>query len=87
MKDSWTASGIIMKGLTEAAIPTDWKGRIYLWLCSGKQFDPAIAEIFVHMLERGVMKYINKRDIYIEYGPSIGIVVLFDRDDEGIKKV
>ncbi|MBO6008697.1 MAG: hypothetical protein J6P78_09090, partial [Lachnospiraceae bacterium] len=147
--------------------------------CSGKQFDPAIAEIFVHMLERGamkavtvdgmeaglsgsvyrssmlekklqndigrdhdsvpnpshvrmicyimklaekndrkfdifftgievpeekredseaasaarkaysehVMKYINKRDIYIEYGPSSNIVVLFDRDDEGMKKV
>ncbi len=34
-----------------------------------------------------VMKYINKRDIYIEYGPSSNIVVLFDRDDEGMKKV
>ena len=34
-----------------------------------------------------VMKHINKRDIYIEYGPSSNIVVLFDRDDEGMKKV
>ncbi len=171
--DAMTSNRVYRKRLTDEEVIAEIRK------CSGKQFDPAIAEIFVHMLERGamkavtvdgmevglsgsvyrssmlekklqsdiradhdsvsnpshvrmicyimklaeknkrkfdifftgievpeekradadavatarkaysehVMKYINKRDIYIEYGPSTGIVVLFDRDDEGMEKV
>ena len=171
--DAMTSNRVYRKRLTDSEVIDEIRK------CSGKQFDPAIAEIFVHMLERGVMKavtvdgmeaglsgsvyrssmlekklqndigrdhdsvpnpshvrmicyimklaekndrkfdifftgievpeekredseaasaarkaysehvmkYINKRDIYIEYGPSSNIVVLFDRDDEGMKKV
>ena len=171
--DAMTSNRVYRKRLTDGEVIAEIRK------CSGKQFDPAIAEIFVRMLERGVMKaatvdgmevglsgsvyrssmlekklqndirrdhgsvlnpshvrmicyimklaeknernfdifftgvevaedkrqdaeavaaarksysehvmkYINKRDIYIEYGPTSNIVVLFDRDDEGMKKV
>ena len=170
--DAMTSNRVYRKRLSDAEVIEEIRK------CSGKQFDPAIAEIFIRMLERGamtaatvdgmevgtsgsvyrssmlekklqsdiradhdsvlnpshvrmicyimklaeknarkfdifftgietadektdaevlvaarkaysehVMKYINMRDICIEYGHSSNIVVLFDRDEEGMKKV
>ena len=170
--DAMTSNRVYRKRLSDAEVIEEIRK------CSGKQFDPAIAEIFIRMLERGamtaatvdgmevgtsgsvyrssmlekklqsdiradhdsvlnpshvrmicyimklaeknerkfdifftgietadektdaevlaaarkaysehVMKYINMRDICIEYGHSSNIVVLFDRDEDGMKKV